>query len=137
LHLWLGAGTLYLTILGVVCTVVMIWLAEFIFAQHRRPSPDEWTYLPKPLNAVTVFLSATLQNAPEIRLEPRGNFNLQIYLGKNSFASVPQSDRDEFLNGVMQAWCANIPKAAFVPFMQIRDTQTGDEFATARCPLVR
>lgn len=137
LHTWFVGWTLYLTLLGVICAVVIIWLAEFLSAQYRKPNSDEWLHLPEPMRAVTAFLAERLPNGVELRLEPRGNYNLQIYLPKSSFESVPYHDRGEFLKGVMQAWCENIPKAAFVPFVQIRDTQTEEELATERCPLVR
>ncbi len=137
LHTWFVGWTLYLTLMGVICTVVIIWLAEFLSAQYRKPNRDEWPYLPQPMHAVTAFLAERLPKAAELRLEPRGNFNLQIYLPAHSFESVPEHDRGELLEGVMQAWCENIPKAAFVPFVQIRDIQTGEELATERCLLVR
>ena len=125
--------TLYLVLLGIVSAVVVIWLAEFLSAQHRPPNREEWLYLPQPMNAVSAFLAGRLPNASELRLEPRGNYNLQIYLGKSSFLSAPPADRDEFLKGVLKAWCGNIPPAAFVPFVQIRDIRTGEELATGRC----
>jgi hypothetical protein len=129
--------TLYITLLGVICAVVLIWLAEFLSAQHRAPNLDELPYLPKPMQAVTAFLAGQLPNTAEFRLEPRGNFNLQIYLPKDRLDSLPSSDRDELLKGVTRVWCKNIPNSAFVPFVQIRNLQTQDELATARCPLVR
>jgi len=129
--------TLYLTLLAMVCSVVLIWLAEFLYAQHRPPNPDEWPCLPKPMHAVTAYLSEALPSAADFRLEPRGNFNLQIYLPRSRFASLHSHDRDEILERIMQAWCGNIPKAAFVPFVQIRELDTGDEWATGRCPLAR
>lgn len=129
--------TLYLVLLTVVCSVVVIWLAEFLYAQHRPPNREEYSYLAKPLKAVTADLSHALPSTSEFRLEPRGNFNLQIYLRESGLSSVPYRERDELLKGVMQAWCGNIPKAAFVPFVQIRDLDTGEEWATGRCHLVR
>jgi hypothetical protein len=129
--------TLYITLLSVICAVVLIWLAEFFSAQHRKPNSDEWPYLPKPMQAVTAFFAERLPNAAEIRLEPRGNYNLQIYLPKARLESLPYPDRDELLKGATKVWCENIPQAAFVPFVQIRDLQTEDELATARCPLGR
>jgi hypothetical protein len=129
--------TLYITLLSVICAVVLIWLAEFFSARHRKPNSDEWPYLPKPMQAVTAFFAERLPNAAEIRLEPRGNYNLQIYLPKARLESLPYPDRDELLKGATKVWCENIPQAAFVPFVQIRDLQTEDELATARCPLGR
>ena len=134
---WFVGWTLYITLLSVICAVVLIWLAEFFSARHRKPNSDEWPYLPKPMQAVTAFFAERLPNAAEIRLEPRGNYNLQIYLPKARLESLPYPDRDELLKGATKVWCENIPQAAFVPFVQIRDLQTEDELATARCPLGR
>jgi hypothetical protein len=129
--------TLYITLLGVICAVVVIWLAEFFSAQHRKPNSAEWHYLAKPMQAVTAFFAERIPDTLEIRLEPRGNYNLQIYLPKARLESHAPHDRDKLLEGATHVWCENIPKSAFVPFVQIRDTQTEDELATARCPLVR
>jgi hypothetical protein len=117
--------------------VLVIWLAEFLSAQYRKPNRDEWLYLPKPMHEVTAFLAERLPNPGEVRLEPRGNYNLQIYLPRSDFEAFPHRERSVFLKGVMQSWCENIPQAAFVPFVQIRDQQTGEELVTERCPWIR
>jgi hypothetical protein len=127
--------TLYLILLGIVCAVVVIWLAEFLSAQHRPPDLDEQLHLSQPMHAVAAFLAASLPPAAEMRLEPRGNYNLQIYVEKSSLESVPVEERDRFVMAVTQAWCENLPTTAFLSFVQLRDLHTGDELATARCPI--
>jgi hypothetical protein len=137
LRTWFVGWTLYLTLLGVIFAVVVIWLAEFLSAQYRQPNSNEWQYLAKPMRAVTALLAEELPRGSELRLEPHGNYNLQIYLSGRSFESVPPSRRGVFLKRLTNTWCENLPKSAFVPFVQIRDLETADELATARCPLLR
>jgi len=134
-QVWSVGWTLYLTLLGIVLTVLLLGLTEFFYAQHREPSRDEWLFLGGPINAVTDFISKNTAFDSEFRLEPRGGFNLQIYLPKGRFESLPERKRGEFLDGVLRLWCANIPDTAFFPFVQVRDLQTRSELATARCPL--
>ena len=135
LHTRFVGWTLYLILLGIVCAVVVIWLAEFLSAQHRPPNREEQLHLSPPMHAVSAFLAAKLPPSAEVRLEPRGNYNLQIYVEADGLESVPVAERDRFVMALTQVWCENLPPAAFLSFVQLRDLHTGRELATARCPL--
>ena len=137
LRTWFVGWTAYLTLGGVVCAVILIWLAEFLSAQYRKPNADEWRYLPKPLAEVSALLAEAVPNPAELRLEPRGNFNLQIFLSRRRFEALSERARYRLVKRIIQVWCTNVPPSAFVPFVQIRDDQTSGELLTARCPLFR
>lgn len=137
LRAWIVPWTLYLTLLGVLCTVVIIGLAEFLAAQRRSPNRDEWEYLNRPMVALSEFLVLTLPEAARFSLEPHGNYNLQVFLPRHSLEGMVPADRDAFVDRATAVWCENIPASAFVPFVQVRELESNSEVGTARCPLVR
>ena len=60
----------------------------------------------------------------EIRLQPMRGNNLDIYVTKDDFESIPYPDRDNFVTSIGQGWCANVSNY-FLPVVKIKDIRTG------------
>ena len=101
----------------------------------QRPNEYELSSLSTSRAAVMVDLGAHLADSSDVRLEPRRANNLEIYLKKTSFESVPYPDRDEFVTTTGKAWCDNTGEAShiFLPSVKIRDIRTGEELASYSC----
>jgi hypothetical protein len=73
---------------------------------------------------------------PEVkaRIEQRRGNNVEVYLSKDDFESVPFPDRGRFVGDVGFAWCSNSSRS-FLPSVVIRDLRSGDRFDTYNCLL--
>jgi hypothetical protein len=93
------------------------------------PDLGEW---PTPSVVTEVFPDPIWKN---VRLEPRGGNNLEIYLPTDEFESVPYPDRDGFVARVGRAWCENTGPGShiFLPSVKFRDIRTGDHLASYHC----
>ena len=75
----------------------------------------------------------------ELLPEVRGGNNLEIYLPKTTFESVPYPDRGDFVKAIGQAWCQNTYDTGdgwlFLPSVKLRDIRTGEQLASYNCAL--
>lgn len=69
-------------------------------------------------------------------VEPRIEFlqgaNLNIYLKRQEFESIPFPDRSDAVRRIGKAWCEKV-EGAFLPAIKIRDIRTGEELAKYSC----
>jgi hypothetical protein len=69
----------------------------------------------------------------DLRLkEDKGDIN--IYLGKSDFQSIPFPDREDFIRSVGKVWCDSMPGGAF-PSLEIYDIRTGAKLGGYGCTL--
>ncbi|HXX19875.1 MAG TPA: hypothetical protein VEJ46_10770 [Candidatus Acidoferrum sp.] len=138
--------------------IVLAWLAYTLYAPHRQLGIDEMNSLNHASLAVTDTLAKGLAldtktilvgppkelapadgdyvtDQPLVRIEPRGGNNLEVYLPRATFESVPFPDRDQFVKTVGEAWCNNTGPHShyFLPAVELRDVRTADELGSYSC----
>jgi hypothetical protein len=95
--------------------------------------------LDKVANALRLTILESLPNALEVRIEPHGGNNVEVYLSEATFESVPYPDRREFVKAVGQSWCNDLggteASDLFLASVKIRDIRTGDLLASYNCAL--
>ncbi len=128
----------------------LCWLAYVFYAPYRPLEFQELLAAKKPQSAAGRALLKELPDLGEwptpadpdpdpiwknVRLEPRGGSNLEIYLPTDEFESVPYPDRDGFVARVGRAWCENTGPSShiFLPSVKFRDIRTGDHLASYHC----
>ena len=82
------------------------------------------------MNRVVVVLTESFHTYP--RLELMKAQNLDIYLGRDEFQSVPYPDRSESVARVGRVWCKQV-EHTFLPAVRFRDIATGSTLASYGC----
>lgn len=113
------------------------WVGYVFYSPHQRSGTTDLAAFQKPRNAVDIALYSWLDLYAEIRVEPRGANNVEVFLAKTEFESVPFPDRGAFVAEVAAAWCENtvLDSHLFLPSVKFRDIRTGDILASYNCVL--
>jgi hypothetical protein len=72
----------------------------------------------------------------DIRIEQRDGLNLEVWLSRSSFESLPYLGRKEFLDSVGKDWCDQPSRWSvtnFLPSITVRDAQNGKNLAVHHC----
>jgi len=89
----------------------------------------------KGINAVAFGWNEEAAANTALRIEPRRGDNLEIYLRKDDFESVPYPDRADFVKAIGKAWCDNTGEDWhwLLPSVYMKDIRTGEELASHSC----
>jgi hypothetical protein len=87
------------------------------------------------MQSVSLALAGSFP-AAHPRLELLKGQNLDIYLSKDEFQSVPYPDRSEAVAKVGRTWCKQV-EHTFLPTIQFRDITTGSVLASYGCLMER
>ena len=71
-------------LLWIFWIAVLTWLAYVFYSPYKKLDDQEVTALDKPRTAVLLALAVRLPDATEVRVEPRGGNNLEIYMNPDS-----------------------------------------------------
>jgi hypothetical protein len=112
-----------------VVAVLMLWVALVFVYPHLELGPKEATHVEV---QAAVYSKLSVLPSSEARLVPMKGSNLQIFLSKSAFESVPYPDRDAFVRGIGRAWCDAVD-TWFVPSVDFRDIRTGGSLASYNC----
>jgi len=117
-----------------MCLFFILWLVYVFYSPRQKLENQELETLQRPRRAVNAVLDSWLTSSPEPRVEPRGGNNLEIYLPKGSFESIPYPDREDFVGDIGRAWCDNLGgRYVALPSVEIRDIRSGESLGRYNC----
>jgi hypothetical protein len=129
---------------GLLLIGILAWgVYAFVYAPRHRvtapppPTSSSTTTNPNaaretPEEAVRLVLAATLPPDAEPRLEFLEGANLNIYVTRQQFETIPFPDREDAVELIGKAWCKNV-EHTYLPVVCLRDIRTGEEFASYSC----
>ncbi|HLG44078.1 MAG TPA: hypothetical protein VI337_03595 [Nitrospirales bacterium] len=122
--------------IALVCGILW-WIAySCLFAPStREDDPASLTGSREHMQSVRLALAASFPAAYP-RLELLKGQNLDIYLSKDEFHSVPYPDRSEVVATVGRTWCKKV-EHTFLPAIRFRDITTGSVLASYGCTMER
>jgi hypothetical protein len=123
------------TNVGMGCVIfffVIVGIVWIIFTYFYAPSHTTQN-LPTTRQIAVVKLAIAIELPyAETRLEYLEGSNLNIYIKRSDFESIPFPDRAEAATRIGIAWCDIVDKV-YLPSVKIRDIRTGEQLAKYSC----
>jgi hypothetical protein len=124
-----------MVLIALVALAIVLWLGASVSLRWVKANDSELQNLSGPLSDVSweVDFSFVVMSA-DTRMEVyRGN-NLDIYLPRTAFESLPYPDREHFVETVGAVWCKAVDRT-YLPSVKFRDLQSGDRLGSYNCLL--
>ncbi len=127
-----SAGKLIIAILIVYSA---FWVAFIFYSPYSEPSEFQLAELSKATTAAqgALYLTFPYDDIKQVRIIPKGGGNVEIYIAKYDFESIPFPEREAFVDSIGKAWCSELDSLAFMPAVKIRDIRSGDNLASYSC----
>jgi hypothetical protein len=116
----------------------LLWAFWVFYSPYTEPNPLEVLSCTNARNSVGLFVEAGLPSNAEVRVEQRGGFNLEVWVNKRDWESIPYPDRKGFTADAGKRWCEHPDireKHVFLPSVKVRDLKNGADFASYSCLL--
>jgi hypothetical protein len=120
----------------------LLWLGYVYYAAGAEPSKAEAETLADSTILLKLQLALTfpaedrlLETRIQFRLVPHKEGNVELFMTKEDFESVPYPERQAFVKQIGGLWCAHLDSFFFLPSVQIRDIRSGDKLASYSCAL--
>ena len=130
---WKTVGGFLNNSLSLLWLTCLVWYVGYVFFYAPSHDLDE-----KELETVQVAqvsveteLSLHIRHA-DILLKPLKGKNLDIYLAKFNFESIPYPVREGFVNLVGKSWCDQV-EHIFMPSVKIKDIASGETLGEYDC----
>jgi ethanolamine ammonia-lyase large subunit len=123
--------------LGCGCLVILAligWGVGVFYSTHKEADLEDDQKATEARAMIQSQFALRLPESTDIRLHQKGGFNLDVFIERRAFESVPYPDRAGFIETAGKAWCDHVEQA-MLPSLTVRDIRTGQNLASYNCVL--
>ncbi len=117
---------------SMVWGVFIIWLIIMLFGDIFKVTKAKRGKLRGAIHAVQTVADKSFPGA-NVRIEPRFGGNLRLYIARDHFENVPDSNRPDTVARIGKAWCSHIQQKYFLPSFSVRDMRNANKLASYNC----